>query len=80
MHVRPKVKERKPEPKEMELVLCPKAHKCVMSCHHRIPHEHDKFCKGDVAEDPSENKNSCPQCVNHVIADVTFFEEDFEIK
>lgn len=75
-----KEKEAKEEEKKVELVICPKAYKCVMDCHHRIPHEHDKFCKGDVADDPSENNNLCPQCVHEFIADVTFFPEDFEIK
>ena len=56
---------------QVELYQCPKSNKCVMDCHHRIPHKKDKFCSDDEA---------CPTCVRELASDITFFPEDFEIE
>ena len=61
---------------EVKLYLCPKSDKCVMDCHHKIPHEFEKFCD----QNHRVNKESqCPSCVEELAADITFFPEDFEI-
>jgi hypothetical protein len=54
-----------------ELYQCPKSNKCIMECHHKLPHEPDKYCNID---------NECPTCVREIASDITFFPEDFEIK
>ena len=56
---------------------CPKTDKCVMDCHHRVPHEHDKFCN---QRDPVNEGSECPSCVKELAADITFFPEDFNIE
>lgn len=61
---------------EVKLYLCPKSDKCVMDCHHKIPHKFEKFCD----QNHRVNKGSkCPSCVEELAADITFFPEDFEI-
>lgn len=65
--------EPEPEP-EVILYKCPKSYKCIMACEHREPHEHSKHCHG-VDEDPAQ----CPNCVEELKADVTFFEDDFKL-
>lgn len=66
----------KEEEVKIKLYLCPKSDKCVMDCHHKIPHEFEKFCD----QNHRVNKESqCPSCVEELAADITFFPEDFEI-
>jgi len=55
---------------------CPKTDKCVMDCHHKIPHEYEKWCN---QRDPVNKGSKCPSCVKEIAADITFFPEDFEI-
>lgn len=58
---------------------CPKSDRCVMDCPHKIPHSFDKFC--DPESDVNKiQRDKCPKCVKEIAADITFFEEDFEIK
>lgn len=84
-HLYPKSPEdfKKENPENFTEILkkslwqCPKTDKCVMDCHHRIPHEHDKFCD---QHDPVNKGSECPSCVKEIAADITFFPEDFEIK
>jgi len=65
-----------PKEVEVKLYLCPKSDKCVMDCHHKIPHEFEKFCD----QNHKVNEGSqCPSCVEELAADITFFPEDFEI-
>lgn len=77
------VAQNKSNPKNFSEILkkdlwqCPKTDKCVMDCHHRIPHEHDKFCN---QRDPVNKGSECPSCVKELAADITFFPEDFNIE
>ena len=68
--------------RKKELHLCPKSDKCIMECPHKVPHTFDGYC------DPESNVNvkahgdnpcECPKCVRELAADITFFEEDFEL-
>lgn len=56
---------------KVELYQCPKSNKCVMECHHKIPHKKDKYCN---------TNDECPSCVRELASDITFFPEDFEIE
>lgn len=73
-----KVSFKKEEKKT--LYRCPKFQKCVMDCHHRVPHEHDRWCNSTHIDDILSNSPECPNCVPELASDCTFFEEDFEIE
>jgi hypothetical protein len=65
-----------------ELYLCPKSDKCIMDCSHKKPHTFDDFCDPEsrtTKEAYGDNPCECPKCVKELAADITFFEEDFEI-
>jgi len=65
-----------------ELYLCPKSDKCVMECPHKTPHTFDEYCDPGSRvniEAHGDNACECPECVRELAADITFFEEDFEI-
>jgi len=51
-----------------------------MDCHHREPHEPDKWCFARHIDDVFENNPECPSCVEEIKSDITFFPEDFEIE
>ncbi len=54
---------------------CPKSDRCVMECHHKIPHLYvEKYCKAG-----EDNELTCPTCVPELIADIIIFEEDFKV-
>ena len=66
-----KLLEAQVEQTKKILYKCPKSDKCVMDCHHRVPHKRDKYCR---------DQKECPSCVEEIKADITFFPEDFEIE
>jgi len=70
--VQPKGRSEIPEP-EIFKFKCPKSDRCIMDCYHKEPHAYEeKFC--------NDIEGQCGvKCVNEIISDVTFFEEDFEI-
>lgn len=72
----------KPRPMKKEEVLyrCPKFQTCVMDCHHREPHKRDKWCYATHIDEVFENSPECPNCVEEMKSDITFFPEDFEIE
>jgi hypothetical protein len=68
--------------RKKELYLCPKSDKCIMDCPHKKPHTFDAFCDPEsraTKEAYGDNPCECPKCVEELAADITFFEEDFEI-
>lgn len=58
----------------LELFKCPKSDRCVMDCFHKKSHKYEeKYC--------NDLDGQCGvRCVNELISDCTFFEEDFDIK
>jgi len=66
-----------------EMYLCPKSDKCVMECPHKKPHTFDDFCDPESRVNKEahgeDNPCECPKCVRELAADITFFEEDFEL-
>ena len=73
-----KVNFKKKEEKPI-LYRCPKFQKCIMDCHHRVPHKPDKWCNATHIDEVLQNNPECPHCVPELASDCTFFEEDFEI-
>lgn len=55
-------------------VKCPKSNRCVLDCYHKNNHSYEeKYC--------NDLTGLCNiQCVNTLISDCTFFDEDFIIK
>ena len=66
---------------EVKLYLCPKFDICIMDCHHKKPHETDKWCnpESSVNKENLGQDCECPKCVEEIKADITFLPEDFEL-
>ena len=62
-------KQETPET-EPEILQCPRFEKCISHCYHAKPHEKTRHCN---------TNGECPGCVPEIEADVTFFEDDFEL-
>ena len=68
--------------KKTEMYLCPKSDICVMDCPHKVPHTFDDFCDPESRVNKEAHRGEpceCPKCVKELAADITFFEEDFEL-